>query len=233
MVVIKSNSTLTSRLKSSLRFNFVSRFWLRMRQVPKKSESTTIEINFVNKYNYRTLGLCATMGWFVFWLQMKQTKIRSETFKRNFSLIEQKYGEMHRNELGQGTHISKYGYPDMGNNIYSDLLPYKDWIKINNAQRCHENLIGHLPVFFTSVFISSLTFPKFTFYCSALYMGMRFFYTYAYLSFRGYNRATASEEIMKLILVALLCSATLSSMRIMGLHKLPLIQKITPKRFKK
>ena len=29
--------------------------------------------------------------------------------------------------------MSKYGYPDIGNNLYSDQLPYADWLKVNNA----------------------------------------------------------------------------------------------------
>ena len=59
--------------------------------------------------------------------------IRGKTFGRNHAVIEDKYGEVHRKEMGEHTKVSKYGYPDMGNNIYSDLLPYKDWITINNA----------------------------------------------------------------------------------------------------
>ena len=59
---------------------------------------------------------------------MKVTLTRKDTFARNSSIIEDKFGETHRKELGEDMHISKFGYPDMGNNIYSDLLPYKDWI---------------------------------------------------------------------------------------------------------
>jgi hypothetical protein len=35
--------------------------------------------------------------------------------------------------MGANTSINKYGYPDMGNNLYADLLPYKDWLLLNNA----------------------------------------------------------------------------------------------------
>lgn len=56
-------------------------------------------------------------------------------------MIEQVFGTHHREALGQETHINKYGYPDIGNNLYADLLPYRDWVRVNNAQRCHENLV--------------------------------------------------------------------------------------------
>ena len=60
-------------------------------------------------------------------------RVRKETFGKNFAIIEQTLGKFHKEALGENTHISKFGYPDIGNNIYSDLLPYKDWVMINNA----------------------------------------------------------------------------------------------------
>ena len=134
------------------------------------------------------------MGLWAFWVQMKTGKVRKETFGRNFEIIDEKFGELHKKELGEDTNISKYGYPDMGNNIYSDLLPYKDWIRINNAQRCHENMVHQMPVFYTLAGINALCFPKFAFWTSLSYFAIRVFYTKNYFSFRGYNRATASEQ---------------------------------------
>ena len=66
---------------------------------------------------------------------------RKETFGRNYAVIQDEYGKIHEEQLG-GEKISKLGYPDMGGNLYSELLPYKDWIKINNAQRVHEHIIN-------------------------------------------------------------------------------------------
>ena len=108
----------------------------------------------------------------------------------------------------------------MGNNLFSDLLPYKDWVRINNGQRAHENLVSCNPVFFTSVFVSALKFPKFTFYMSLIHLLNRFFYTRCYLSFRGYNKATGLEELLKLELVVLMGAAFVSSASIMGVNRL-------------
>ena len=58
---------------------------------------------------------------------------RGETFARNQALLEKKFGELHREAFGQNSRLNQYGYPDMGNNIYADQLPYRDWVKINNA----------------------------------------------------------------------------------------------------
>ena len=108
----------------------------------------------------------------------------------------------------------------MGNNIYSDLLSYKDWVKINNAQRCHENFTGHMPILFTTAFISGLSFPRFTLMMTFASFVVRVLYTNAYFSFRGYNRATADEELLKLFLVLLVGSSFVSSAKIMGLKTL-------------
>ena len=89
-----------------------------------------------------TFALCGFTGMWAFHVQMKTTKVRGETFGRNYSVIDEKYGETHRKEMGDNMKINKHGYPDLGNNLYSDLLPYGDWIKINNAQRCHENYVN-------------------------------------------------------------------------------------------
>ena len=102
---------------------------------------------------------------------------RAETFGRNYAIIDNKYGPMHKEAFGEDQKISKYGYPDMGNNIYSDMLPYKDWALLNNAQRCHENFITHLPIYFSTLFVSALSYPKFTFYSAFMYFGIRVMYT--------------------------------------------------------
>ena len=119
------------------------------------------------------MGICGFTGLWAFWVQFKNTRVREQTFGRNFEVIEEKYGDIHREALGKDTRISKFGYPDMGNNIYSDELPYKDWIRVNNAQRCHENFYNQLPIFYSTVFISALNFPQIAFWSSAAYLALR------------------------------------------------------------
>lgn len=40
-----------------------------------------------------------------------------------------------------GSSINNLGYPDMGNGRYSKLIPYEDWVRFNNVQRCHYNMV--------------------------------------------------------------------------------------------
>jgi len=73
-----------------------------------------------------------------FYSSVVVTMTRKDVFSRNYGHLERKYGEAHRKAFGPDAKINLLGYPDMGNNLFSDLLPYSDWVKLNNAQRMHE-----------------------------------------------------------------------------------------------
>ena len=104
--------------------------YLTLKTIPKHENTVTLEFT---KWHYHALFASTLIGMCGFYLQMKNTAVRKETFARNYAILEQTLGKYHREAMGEDTHINKYGYPDIGNNIYSDLLPYKDWIKVNNA----------------------------------------------------------------------------------------------------
>ena len=116
--------------------------------------------------------------------------------------------------MGENTKLSGYGYPDMGNNVYSDELPYSDWFKINNAQRCHESSVQYNPIIYPCILINALSFPKYTFYLTLAYVVTRFTYIQAYNSNRGYNKALASDEMIKFFTLIYVGSAFASSFRI-------------------
>eukprot|EP00347_Sterkiella_histriomuscorum_P010018 403339004 len=172
-----------------------------------------------------------------FYLQIKNTQTRKETFARNYAILDQVLGKFHREAFGENTRISKFGYPDIGNNIYADLLPYKDWVKINNAQRCHENLVQQLPIVYCNTFIGLLRFPRATVGLLYLYIVLRVFHIKGYLSFRGHNKALAAEEFSKLLVMGMAINGVLASLSILGLLRLPnrlsFLRKIVPSRFRK
>lgn len=101
------------------------------------------------------------------------------------------------------------------------MLPYKDWVKLNNGQRCHENLINQLPIVLTNAFICGLSFPRFTFGILSIYLVFRIFHIKGYLSSRGHNKVYAHEEFLKLLTIALVGGGFISSFKILGLMKLP------------
>ena len=80
----------------------------------------------------------------------------------------------HKEAFGEGAKINKLGYPDMGNNLYAELLPYKDWVAFNNVQRMHESGYEYTFVFLPNAFITALTLPRTATWLTAMYAISRF-----------------------------------------------------------
>ena len=114
-----------------MKYNRLRKLYLEIRN-PRVSNSQVFELK-LTKFHHHALFVGALVGVCSFYLQMQNTGIRSQTFTKNYALIEAKFGEEHRQALGADQKINKYGYPDIGNNLYSELLPYRDWVKVNNA----------------------------------------------------------------------------------------------------
>ena len=108
----------------------------------------------------------------------------------------------------------------MGDNLYSSLLPYGDWTKLNNAQRQHEIGYEYLVILFPNAFISALSFPRYTTFCLASFLITRFNHFNGYTNFRGHNKAYAHEEFMKVVLFLTLMGSLYSSMRLTGVPRL-------------
>lgn len=144
-----------------------------MQKVPPTG-LTSFEFPAIRKAYYVTLLMTSALLGINFYSGILVTMTRGETFGRNLAVIEQKYGEVHRQALGEDKKISKYGYPDMGGNIYADLLPYKDWVKMNSAQRCHEVGYEHAMLLLPNLFIISLAWPRLPVYILSMFVPMRF-----------------------------------------------------------
>ena len=185
----------------------------------------------LSKLHYHALFAGALVGLCSFYLQIRNTGVRTSTFTKNYAIIDAKYGEEHRKALGPDAKINKYGYPDIGNNLYADLLPYKDWVKVNNAQRAHENLVASMIIFYPSAFIGMLVYPRLTLGLMYSFLFFRYFHMRGYLSFRGYNRAVGADEFSKLTLVLLLATSLTASLNILGLTRyFGVVKKIVPTR---
>ena len=117
-----------------MRFNSMTKSLTKLTTAPTGQTVFDFGMKIKRPQNF-TLLFGATLLGLVHYSNHLVMNIRKETFQRNHALIEQKYGEMHREAFGSDAKINKLGYPDMGNNIYGDLLPYKDWVRMNNAQR--------------------------------------------------------------------------------------------------
>jgi hypothetical protein len=121
-----------AKVKARLQYNRLTKTYLSWTRPPRNPSINWLELK-ITKWHYHALFVSTLIGLCSFYVQIQNSQIRATTFTRNFALIDSKYGQIHKEAIGQDTKLNKYGYPDIGNNIYSDLLPYKDWVKVNNA----------------------------------------------------------------------------------------------------
>ena len=143
---------------------------------------------------------------------------RSQTFGRNAAALEAEFGEVHRQAFGENAKLHKLGYPDMGCNIYADILPYKDWYRLNNAQRCHEYGWNHAMLLAPNAFICCLSFPRYTSVVLSLYLGLRLVHIYQYQSHRGVNAAFGTEQFLNMFCMLLVLGSLGSSIALTGIR---------------
>lgn len=117
--------------RSKITYSRPVQLYLSFKAVPRGP--TSFEFPALRKAHYFSMLVGAGILAANFYAGMMVIDVRKETFSRNLSLLEAKYGKEHRESFGEGTSVSKYGYPDMGGNLYADLLPYKDWVRLNSA----------------------------------------------------------------------------------------------------
>lgn len=48
----------------------------------------------------------------------------------------------------------------MGNNVYASVLPYKDWVHINNVMRMHEHMMSLMTSMYVGTFLTALSYPR-------------------------------------------------------------------------
>ena len=102
---------------SKIVYSAPARLFLKLKAQP--TGSTVFDMPPIRKAHYMSLLLGSGILALNFYSGIQCTKIREKTFGKNLAVIEDKYGESHKKAFGDDTKINKYGYPDMGNNLYS------------------------------------------------------------------------------------------------------------------
>lgn len=129
---LDQQSTLARRVSAKLRYNRLTKFCSRMLQTPTGQTAIELNIYFTRTRNFLLLFSSSILLLGIY-SNILVTNTRKETFKKNYAQIAKKYDKEHKEAFGQDTEINRLGYPDMGNNRFADLLPYRDWIKMNNV----------------------------------------------------------------------------------------------------
>ena len=96
---LDAKTTFAKRMRARLRYNSLTKTFHSIKSTAKGP--TVIELGpYLNKYHLRTLFFGGCVLGLGFYSSVLVTMTRKETFKRNFALIEQKYGEKHRAAFG-------------------------------------------------------------------------------------------------------------------------------------
>mmetsp|Transcript_22100 Transcript_22100/g.51396 ORF Transcript_22100/g.51396 Transcript_22100/m.51396 type:complete len:126 (-) Transcript_22100:303-680(-) len=102
-----------------------------------------------------------------------------------------------------GCEMNDMGYPDMGNGRYSAQLEYEPWVRFNNAQRAHYNMVESAPGVIGSLLTSGLAAPK-------LAAGLGFGYAVGRLLYaRGYTSSKGADGRVVGAISSALCSLSL------------------------
>lgn len=228
MVELINNKTM-ERLFGGHNLRFIG---LRKAYYKLTSPGNSIGIKFtLTRTHYSVIFLSGVLAAQSLFMQIATTRRRAETFEKNLPLIEFRYAEEHKKALGDDAKINKFGYPDMGNGLYGDALPYKDWVRMNNTQRAHQLCYENLPIALSSAFISGLSFPGLT-------AGFLFFYGWSrwlticgLLGDGGFTYAEGWDQTCIGLLFFFQILAGCSALRLMGAGKV--LTRMIPKRFKK
>ena len=81
---------------------------------------------------------------------------RIKSFTRAFM---EQFDEEHREAFPGKERAPEWGYPDTGNGRFGKKLPYADWFRMGNGQRCQINFLEHLHFLILSPIIVALWFP--------------------------------------------------------------------------
>merc|ERR1712156_322150 len=93
---------------------------------------------------------------YIFTLYAVTMRARIQIYTRKFM---EQFDEDHRAAFPGQKAAPEFGYPDTGNGYYSKRLPYADWFRMNNAQRCQINFLEHITFLILGTIIAAFGYP--------------------------------------------------------------------------
>ena len=104
-------------------------------------------------------------------------RTRISIYRRRFM---SKFDELHKKTMPQSAKAPEFGYPDTGNGYYSKRLPYPEWFKMGNAQRCQINFLEHLNYVILAPLLISLSHTTAALVVAVMIFFGRFIFTVSY-----------------------------------------------------
>ena len=103
-------------------------------------------------------------------------RIRGKIFTQEF--MDKNFGQVSNNAFGVPP--SKTGYPDSGNGLHANKLPFSDWLDFNTAMRGHLNFVEYLPAMLILTLICGFFWPATTAWLGLGLFVSRLFYIIGY-----------------------------------------------------
>ena len=86
----------------------------------------------------------------------------------------------HQAAFGASSRVAPLGFPDSGNGLFADKLPYRAWYDLNNNVRVHVNMLESLPTILVFVLVCGLYCPEATLIITAMNCVTRLIYVFMY-----------------------------------------------------
>jgi glutathione S-transferase len=105
----------------------------------------------------------------------------------------------------------------MGNGVYAKLMPYDKWVRFNNAQRAHYNMVEQSAPVLACLAGAGLYYPRFSAALGFAFSFGRVLYAYGYNSNKGADGRLVGVIIAELATLALFGSAIYAGASTTGL----------------
>ncbi len=128
---------------------------------------TILELKLTPDHGF-FISLAALLGLEYLWLDITHEKAREATFGKNIAILYKQFNAQHKEFFG--VNMSRKGYPDPGNNRFSDALPYADWLKISGAELAKNKFVEEISLLVPSLAACYSRNRKLTFVYAVLYV---------------------------------------------------------------
>jgi len=117
--------------------------------------------------------MCQGMAFIYYDNQLRTDSYRSATFEHeaNRPPVEEKFGSIHSLHFDEP--ISPHGYPDWGEGIYSRVLNYRDWYKLNFLKMLSQKDQGTFPAALAFTLIGGVYHPWTCMLLSGMWFGWK------------------------------------------------------------
>ena len=139
--------------------------------------ASAFDAQFSKNFVWVLLVLALIVVQYVLTMYFVTMRARINAFNKDFM---SQFNKQHTEAFPHCKHAPEFGYPDTGCGYYGKRLPYADWLKMNNGQRCQINFLEQITFALLAGWIASLQYPVWAFWILVAWFVGRMFFTIGY-----------------------------------------------------